>query len=128
MAITSPLLEVSIRGAKSLLINVTGGLDMSLFEVNEIVEIISGAVGDETNIVFGAIIDEKMKEEIRVSVIATQCEASKEEEEQTLTVKKTQTKKEKIEPIKEIIPEEDEIDDTDLEIPAFLRKKKKYNK
>ena len=128
MAITSPLLEVSIRGAKSLLINVTGGLDMSLFEVNEIVEIISGAVGDETNIVFGAIIDEKMKDEIRVSVIATQCEKSKEEERENFqTTQKRQPKKEKIEPIEEIIPVEDEIDDKDLEIPAFLRRKKNHN-
>ena len=54
---------------------------MSLFEVNEIVEIISEAVGDETNIVFGAIIDEKMKDEIRVSVIATQCEQNIDDDE-----------------------------------------------
>jgi len=80
MAISSPLLEVSIKGAKSLLVNVTGGLDMSLFEVNEIVDNISQAVGADTNIVFGAIIDEGMKDEIRVSVIATTCEEIKEEE------------------------------------------------
>ncbi|MBA7553788.1 Cell division protein FtsZ [subsurface metagenome] len=81
MAIASPLLEVSIKGAKSLLINVTGGLDMSLFEVNEIVDIISEAVGQDTNIVFGAIINEEMQDEIRVSVIATRCEENIEEEE-----------------------------------------------
>lgn len=127
MAISSPLLEVSIQGAKSLLINVTGGLDMSLFEVNEIVGMISGAVGDETNIVFGAIIDEKMKDEIRVSVIATQCEKTKEEEKQPQTAKKTQAKKDDIKHVEKMIPVEDEIDDKDLEIPAFLRKRKKYN-
>jgi len=127
MAISSPLLEVSIQGAKSLLINVTGGLDMSLFEVNEIVGMISGAVGDETNIVFGAIIDEKMKDEIRVSVIATQCEKTKEEEKQPQTAKRTQAKKDDIKHVEKMIPVEDEIDDKDLEIPAFLRKRKKYN-
>lgn len=129
MAISSPLLEVSILGAKSLLINVTGGLDMSLFEVNEIVEMISNAVGDETNIVFGAIIDEKMKDEIRVSVIATQCERTKEDElegKPTQTSKKTQVKKEEIKSFEKISPETEEIDDKDLEIPAFLRKKKKF--
>ena len=88
MAISSPLLEVSIKGAKSLLINVTGGLDMSLFEVNEIVDIISKAVGQDTNIVFGAIIDEEMQDEIRVSVIATKCEENIEEEEKKAANKK----------------------------------------
>ncbi|MEA1939297.1 MAG: cell division protein FtsZ [Candidatus Caldatribacteriota bacterium] len=129
MAITSPLLEVSIKGAKSLLINVTGGLDMSLFEVNEIVKNVSEAVGEETNIVFGAIIDEEMKDVIRVSVIATQCEKSKEEEEEKKqSNKKTNiTKKEKEEISEEINVTDDSIDDKDLEIPAFLRKKKKSN-
>jgi len=137
MAITSPLLEVSIKGAKSLLINVTGGLDMSLFEVNEIVDIISKAVGQETNIVFGAIIDEEMQDEIRVSVIATKCEENIEEEEKKEEVKKEVKKKEEF---KENYPEKDNlqiedkfktkdqlIDDMDLEIPAFLRKKMKSN-
>jgi len=141
MAITSPLLEVSIKGAKSLLINVTGGLDMSLFEVNEIVDIISKAVGQETNIVFGAIIDEEMQDEIRVSVIATKCEENIEEEEKK-EEKKEEVKKEvkKKEEFKENYPEKDNlqiedkfknkdqlIDDIDLEIPAFLRKKMKSN-
>ena len=137
MAITSPLLEVSIKGAKSLLINVTGGLDMSLFEVNEIVDIISKAVGQETNIVFGAIIDEEMQDEIRVSVIATKCEENIEEAEKREEVKKEVKKKEEF---KENYPEKDNlqiedkfknkdqlIDDIDLEIPAFLRKKMKSN-
>lgn len=134
MAISSPLLEVSIKGAKSLLINVTGGLDMSLFEVNEIVDIISKAVGQDTNIVFGAIINEEMQDEIRVSVIATRCEENIEEEEE---VKEEVNKKELF---KENYAEKDNlkiedkfkikdqlIDDKDLEIPAFLRKKMKGN-
>jgi len=134
MAISSPLLEVSIKGAKSLLINVTGGLDMSLFEVNEIVDVISKAVGHDTNIVFGAIINEEMKDEIRVSVIATKCEESIEEEEEKIEV----VNKEKL--FKENYAEKDNlkiedkfkikdqlIDDKDLEIPAFLRRKMKGN-
>jgi len=132
MAISSPLLEVSIKGAKSLLINVTGGLDMSLFEVNEIVDIISKAVGQDTNIVFGAIINEELQDEIRVSVIATKCEENVEEEKKEEVIKK--------EVLKENYKEKDDlkledkfkikdqiIDDKDLEIPAFLRKKMKSN-
>ncbi len=137
MAISSPLLEVSIRGAKSLLINVTGGLDMSLFEVNEIVDIISKAVGQDTNIVFGAIINEEMQDEIRVSVIATSCEVNIEEEEEEKEKEEEVNKKELF---KENYKEKDNlkieekfkikdqfIDDKDLEIPAFLRKKMKGN-
>jgi len=73
-AISSPLLEVSIKGSSSLLVNVTGGLDMSLYEINEIVDLVSKAAGSEANVVFGAIISEKMQDEIRVTVIATKCE------------------------------------------------------
>jgi cell division protein FtsZ len=133
MAISSPLLEVSIKGAKSLLINVTGGLDMSLFEVNEIVDIISKAVGQDTNIVFGAIINEEMQDEIRVSVIATKCEESIEEEEKKEEVNKKELFKENYTE-KDNLNIEDKfkikdqlIDDKDLEIPAFLRKKMKSN-
>lgn len=132
-AISSPLLEVSIKGAESLLINVTGGLDMSLFEVNEIVDIISKAVGQDTNIVFGAIINEEMQDEIRVSVIATKCEENIEEEEEKEEVNKKELFKEnyvekdnlKIEDKFKI--KDQVIDDKDLEIPAFLRKKMKGN-
>lgn len=127
MAISSPLLEVSIRGAKSLLINVTGGLDMSLFEVNEIVDTISNAVGEDTNIVFGAIIDEKMKDEIRVSVIATNCEENKliEEEKKQKIVKENSIEKNHPEIADKFKIKDNLIDDKDLDIPAFLRKKMK---
>jgi len=126
MAVSSPLLEVSIKGAKSLLVNVTGGLDMSLFEVNEIVDTISQEVGADTNIVFGAIIDEEMKDEIRVSVIATSCEEIKEEKEidKSLTKKNVKEKKD-INMEKRFKTGDDLIDDKDLEIPAFLRKRMK---
>ncbi len=123
-AISSPLLEVSIKGAKSLLVNVTGGLDMSLFEVNEIVGIISQAVGIDTNIVFGAIIDEEIKDEIRVSVIATACEEIKEETEKEKKVVR-ETIKEKIQQDLEdkYKIREEWLDDKDLDIPAFLRRR-----
>lgn len=131
MAISSPLLEVSIKGAKSLLINVTGGLDMSLFEVNEIVDIISKAVGQDTNIVFGAIINEEMQDEIRVSVIATRCEENIEEEEEEVNKKKlfkeNYAEKDNLKIEDKFKIKDQLIDDKDLEIPAFLRKKMKGN-
>ena len=69
-AISSPLLEdVSIHGARGLLISVTGGPDMSLYEVNEAATMIQEEAHDDANIIFGAVIDEKMKDEIRVTVI-----------------------------------------------------------
>jgi len=71
-AISSPLLEdVSIKGARGLLINVTGGPDMSLYEVNEAASLIQEEAHDDANIIFGAVIDEKIPDEIHVTVIAT---------------------------------------------------------
>jgi cell division protein FtsZ len=71
-AISSPLLEdVSIKGARGLLINVTGGSDMSLYEVNEAASLIQEEAHEDANIIFGAVIDEKINDEIRVTVIAT---------------------------------------------------------
>ena len=133
MAISSPLLEVSIKGAKSILINVTGGLDMSLFEVNEIVDVISKAVGQDTNIVFGAIINEELQDEIRVSVIATKCEENTEEEEKIevtnkeVSYKGNYTEKESLKIENKFKIRDQLIDDKDLEIPAFLRKKMRNN-
>ena len=70
-AISSPLLETSIEGAKGVLLNITGGINLTLFEVNEAAGIIAEAADPEANIIFGAVIDENLKEEIRVTVIAT---------------------------------------------------------
>jgi cell division protein FtsZ len=71
-AISSPLLEdTSIKGARGLLINVTGGMDMSLYEVNEAASLIQEEAHEDANIIFGAVIDEAVTDEIRVTVIAT---------------------------------------------------------
>jgi len=71
-AISSPLLEnVSIAGAKGVLVNITGGADLTLYEVNEATSIINEAAGQDANIIFGAVIDHKLKDEICVTVIAT---------------------------------------------------------
>ena len=70
-AISSPLLESSIDGATGILLNITGGRDLGLFEVNEAAEVISGAADPDANVIFGAVIDESMGDEMRVTVIAT---------------------------------------------------------
>lgn len=70
-AIKSPLLETSIEGARSVLINITGGEDLGIFEINEAAELIRSAVSEEANIIFGAGIDKAMADEIKITVIAT---------------------------------------------------------
>lgn len=105
-AISSPLLEASIDGAKGVLLNITGGSNLGLFEVNEAAEIIASAADPEANIIFGAVIDEALHDEIRVTVIATGFEPR---------VKQAKTKLEEME-IKPFASD-------DLDIPAFLRRK-----
>jgi cell division protein FtsZ len=71
-AISSPLLEQSVEGATGILLNITGGSDLGLFEVNEAAEIIQSAASNDSNIIFGAVIDQDQDDdEIRVVVIAT---------------------------------------------------------
>src|SRR3989339_809493 len=70
-AIDSPLLEMDIAGAKGILFNITGGNDLSMFEVDEAARIITEAADPEANIIFGAVIDEKFTGEVKVTVIAT---------------------------------------------------------
>jgi cell division protein FtsZ len=71
-AISSPLLEdITISGARGILINITGGTDLTLYEVNEASTLVQEEAHEEANIIFGAVIDENLKEEMRVTVIAT---------------------------------------------------------
>lgn len=104
-AVSSPLLETSIEGAKGVLLNITGGSNLGLLEVNEAAELISSAADPEANIIFGAVIDENLQDEIRITVIATGFESDDEPQSDDI--------------------EEFEIgsfEDDDLDIPAFLRK------
>lgn len=70
-AISSQLLDVTIDGARGILFNITGGRDMTLFEVNEAAEIIRETAHPDANIIFGAVIDEHMVDEVRITVVAT---------------------------------------------------------
>src|SRR5207244_11272575 len=69
-AISSPLLEASIEGARGILLNVSGPSDLGLFELNEAAEIIGQAAHPDANIIFGAVIDDALGDEVRLTVIA----------------------------------------------------------
>src|SRR5690606_24267714 len=70
-AISSPLLETSIDGAKGVLMNITGGSNLSLFEVQEAADIVASASDEDVNMIFGSVINDDLKDEILVTVIAT---------------------------------------------------------
>src|ERR1700730_14936344 len=71
MAISSPLLDISMEGAKGVLLNITGGIDLALSEINEAADVVAQAADPEANIIFGAVIDPKLDNEIKITVIAT---------------------------------------------------------
>ena len=107
-AISSPLLETSIEGARGLLLNITGGEDLTLFEVEEAARIVTEAADEDANIIFGSAVDEEMKDEVRVTVIATGFgEKTKERKPRD-----PQTEFD----IKPLAP-------GDIEIPAYIRKR-----
>ena len=109
-AIESPLIEVSIDGAKGVLFNVTGGYDMSMAEIQEAAEIITGAVSPSANIIFGATLKPEMEDELVITVIATGFDSeSFQQEEEALSVSN---------PAPQPVPEVDEnvVKDIDLEL------------
>ncbi len=135
-AINSPLIEASIEGAKGILLNISGGPDLKLFEVNEAAEIIRNAASSDSNIIFGAVIDENMNEKIKVTIIATgfseniiegsrKKEETKKDPQPKQAAKKETQKEEKKEEEKKVSADEfDSFDDDYLDIPTFLRKEK----
>jgi cell division protein FtsZ len=78
-AISSPLLETSMDGARGVLMNITGGTDLAIHEVNEAAVVVQKAADPDANIIFGAVIDERMDGEVRITVIATGFEAKPQE-------------------------------------------------
>ena len=127
MAINSPLLEdVSMSGAKGVLINITGSSSMSLTEINDAVSIIQSEAHDDANIIFGAVIDEDMGDAVNVTVIATgfgRSESGLMDKTDSLLFAKSptpSTDENKIErsAARTIIPNEPR----DSQIPAFIRK------
>ena len=141
-AIQSSLLDVSIEGAQGILFNVKGGDDLSLFEVNEAAEMIRANAHPEANIIFGAVIDENMKDELHMTVIATGFDKGRRPEQPPASTRQpasgsvrqtgpaqpshqpTQPQPKPKEPIDFPVRS---FDREDLDIPAFLRRAKNNN-
>lgn len=117
-AISSPLLDISIDGAKGVLFNIVGGEDLTMSEVDGAAKIISQSVDPDANIIFGATVDENFVDQIKITVIATGFdEARARLKELTAPLEKEEEEKLAVGPLpEEVPPEKDEWD-----IPAFLR-------
>ncbi len=111
-AISSRLLDITIDGARGILFNVTGGPDLSLFEVNEAASIVKQTAHPDVNLIFGAVIDESLDDEIRIIVIATGFDQTERPPRRPRVVTS--------EPVDFPLPT---FDKDDLEIPAFLRRR-----
>ena len=124
-AIQSPLLETTIEGARGVIINVTGGVDLGLQEVNTAAELIQRSVDPEANIIFGTVVDETMNDEIQITVIATGFE---DQNEVSSSGKRADNIISKSWGDKKInsIPSSQDLNNSqnDLDIPSFLRKNK----
>src|SRR5712692_1641703 len=113
-AISSPLLEASIEGATGILLNITGGSEIGLFEVNEAAEVVTSAADQNANVIFGAVIDDSLGDEVRVTVIATGfgTQRRRRRRETSADVDEAPTPR----------PTEGfEVADDVLEVPSFLR-------
>lgn len=136
-AISSPLLDVSIEGARGVLFNIIGGPDMTMTEIDEAASIIAKTVDPDADIIFGAVIDDKMLDQIKVTLIATKFDDKrlklfrfKREEPSEEVENKEDLAEDKKEPTKKAVLDEDLESDEELleaesefDIPAFLRKK-----
>lgn len=133
-AISSPLLDITIDGAKGILFNIVGGQDLSIHEVNEAASLISKSANPDADIIFGAVIDEKMMDQVRLTLIATRFDEGR---LRLLKLKEKRKKKEpKKEPLltekikdeekddKKIVEEEFLEEESEFDIPTFLRRKK----
>jgi cell division protein FtsZ len=119
-AVSSPLLESSIEGATGILLNVTGGPDIGLFEVNEAAQVVTSAADQNANVIFGAVIDESFGDEVRVTVIATGFGPAR--------IRRRRRAEEPAEEVRadaegqrEAPAERFEVSDDVLEVPSFLR-------
>jgi len=125
-AIASPLLETSIEGAKGMLFNIIGGADLTMNEVNQAAEIISKAADADAEIIFGAVIDEALVDQIKITVIATGFDETR---QRLRDISGRATTKPALETVvndqtgddKKEFTEPQDNTDTELDIPAFLR-------
>jgi cell division protein FtsZ len=119
-AITSPLIEASISGAKGMLLNITGPEDLGLFEVNEAAQLIQAEAADDANIIFGAVVDQNMRDEVRVTVIATGFEGFE------LLARTPQRIRRRRAEGRGVSPDDTDlrrlrVSDEDIDVPSFLK-------
>jgi cell division protein FtsZ len=117
VAISSPLLEESVEGATGILLNITGGHDLGLFEVNEAAEIVQGAASSDSNMIFGAVIDDAMGEDVRVTVIATGFDHGR----LRPGAARERTRPGRDVTIDDVRRSSQEIRDDEIDIPSFLK-------
>src|SRR5215216_3661842 len=121
-AIASPLLEESVEGATGILLNITGGRDIGLFEINEAAEIVQGAADPNANIIFGSVIDDGMGDELRVTVIATGFDHGRARPRSAREdARETARRRDRSPRVGDRDRESLEISDDDIDIPPFLR-------
>ena len=128
-AVSSPLLETSIEGATDAIINITGGVNLTLFEAEQAAEVVRAAANTDINTIFGSVINENLSDEVIVTVIATGFDKNKKTapvnmQEQPVFSNTQQTRR--TTPSKEDfktteILQDDDSNDSDFDIPAFLR-------
>jgi cell division protein FtsZ len=120
-AISSPLLEESVEGATGILLNITGGRELGLFEVNEAAEIVSSAADQNANIIFGAVIDESMGDEVRVTVIATGFDRGRAGRRDDFSSGRSERRPRRDVGPRDVQSASLEIGDDDIDIPDFLK-------
>ncbi len=131
-AVSSPLLESSIEGATDAIINITGGVNLTLFEAEQAAEVVRSAAGNDINTIFGSVINENLNDEVIVTVIATGFDKSKKQQEQHQEPQFTNPQPRRL-PTREEYSYNPEVLDTDdsegnsnpgsddIDMPAFLR-------
>jgi cell division protein FtsZ len=120
-AISSPLLEENVDGATGILLNITGGKDLGLFEVNDAAEIIQNEADPNANIIFGAVIDESMSDDVRVTVIGTGFDHRAGGRASARRASSTSSRPDRNPRISDRQRSSLEISDEDIDVPPFLR-------
>lgn len=133
-AVSSPLLEISMEGARGVLFNIVGGPDLTMTEVDEAAKIISNAADPDANIIFGATINESMHDQIRITVVATGFDQTKQRLQQFVVTNQKQQitvssndPVQPAQPVQDPAPEPEEAEtktqEDEWDIPAFLRQR-----
>ncbi|MCT4596330.1 MAG: cell division protein FtsZ [Vallitalea sp.] len=130
MAISSPLLETTIDGAKHILINISGDSNMSMFEANDAIQLIQEATGNDSNIIYGQIIDDSLEDELVVTVIATGFESLIDTSIAPSNNNEVKEANELASATKEVVEEQNikkdiHIEEKPIDIPPFLQRKRK---